>query len=232
MPLCGRKCGASPRDAAALRRRMHPPFFLKDQKECAVHGGRKNLGGAYGVKLQCPAKAGVEFAGDMEGVGSLSRAARAWWMLWAAATNGRPKTKRLLSPPCCRRVAVEGAIVSEDMLQVGRAAMGAVLGAGAAGRTLRSRAHRPSGRERRPRKLHIPRSGASAAAHSFRCSSFSHANRCAYVRAGAQRDHWLSRPKTQMKNISFPPAAATFLWDKEKWGRQIPAAFAAKSMRL
>ena len=55
---------------------MHPPFFLKDQKECAVHGGRKNLGGAYGVKLQRPAKAGVEFAENMEGIGDLYCAAR------------------------------------------------------------------------------------------------------------------------------------------------------------
>ena len=54
----------------------------------------------------------------------------------------------------------------------------------AAHRTPRLCTHRPSGRERRPRKLHIPRSGASAAAHSFCCSSFSHANRFAYVRAG------------------------------------------------
>ena len=54
-----------------------------------------------------------------------------------------------------------------------------VLGAGATDRTAIFRAHPPSGRERRPRKLHIPRSGASAAAHSFRCSSFSHATRFA-----------------------------------------------------
>ena len=36
--------------------------------------------------------------------------------------------------------------------------------------------------------------------------------------------------KTQIKNISFPPAAATFLWDKEKWGRQIPRRIAAENL--
>ena len=127
---------------------MHPPFFLKDQKECAVHGGRKNLGGAYGAKLHRPAKAGAEFAGGLESVGGLYCAARVRRMLWSTATNVPPKTKRLLSTPCCRSVAVEGAVVSEDTPQAGRAAMGAVLGAGAADRTAISRAHRPSGCER------------------------------------------------------------------------------------
>ena len=127
---------------------MHPPFFLKDQKECAVHGGRKNLGGAYGVKLQRPAKAGVVFAGDMEGIGSPSRAARDWWIMIDISTNVPTKTKRLSATPCCRSQVGEGASVSEEAPQTGRAAMDAVLGAGTADRTASPRAHRQSGRER------------------------------------------------------------------------------------
>ena len=41
------------------------------------------------------------------------------------ATNGQAKTKRLSATPCCRRLALEKAIVSEKAPQTGRAAMGA-----------------------------------------------------------------------------------------------------------
>ena len=95
-----------------------------------------------------PAKAGVEFAGGVESVGGLCRAARAWCVMINVSTNVPPKTKRLLSTPCCRSTAVEGAVVSEEAPQAGRAAMGAVFGVGAADRTARLRKHRPSGRER------------------------------------------------------------------------------------
>ena len=55
--------------------------------------------------------------------------------------------KRLSATPCCRSVAVEVAIVSEDTPCLRRAAMGAVLGAVAADRTAIPHAHPSSGRE-------------------------------------------------------------------------------------
>ena len=165
-----------------------PIFFSLGKENGRGRSKEKRLGrGLWDVKSHRPAKAGVGFAEGVIGVGSLYRAARVWWMLWAAATIGPPKIKRLLSTPCCRSVAVEGASVSEEAPCLRRAAMGAVFGVRAADRTAIFRAHRPSGRERsealaRPRVL---------------------------------------RTKTQIKNISFPPAAAHFLFQR-KWGAALP----------
>ena len=95
-----------------------------------------------------------------------------------------------------------------------------VLGAGAANRTASpAPTHRAAASEAkpRPRKLHIVRSGPSAAAHSFRCSSFSHANRYAGFAWEPCSDLGLSRPKPKAKKVSFPPAAAHFLFQR-KWG--------------
>ena len=61
---------------------MHPPFSFvlpKENAPCTVE--EKNASGAYGGKLQRPAKTGVEFAEDMEGIGGLYRAARVRWVM-------------------------------------------------------------------------------------------------------------------------------------------------------
>ena len=115
-----------------------PIFFSLGKENGRGRSKEKRLGrGLWDVKSHRPAKAGVGFAEGVIGVGSLYRAARVWWMLWAAATIGPPKIKRLSATPCCRSVAVEGASVSEEAPCLRRAAMGAVLGVRAADRTLR-----------------------------------------------------------------------------------------------
>ena len=114
-----------PTRPASLGSRGNPACLAK--RECAVHGGReKRPAGLMGrLRSHCPANAGVGFAGDLECVGGPCRAARVRWAFKIAATNGQAKTKRLSATPCCRRMAVEEAVVSEGGRQTGRAATGA-----------------------------------------------------------------------------------------------------------
>ena len=66
---------------------MHPPFFFRDEKECAVHGVRKNLSSAPYV-----AQYGDVFAVCTVVIGRMYRAARDWRVLIVSSTNRATKT--------------------------------------------------------------------------------------------------------------------------------------------
>ena len=170
-PLCG---GNAP-----------PILFCLAKRECAVHGGRekhpRGLWDAYGPNA--PQKREL----NSPEVWKVSVACAARRASARCCGSQQPSDGLRLTGLYQLLAAAEWQLkerqAPKEAVQAGRAAMGAVFGAGAAHRTPLLRAHRPSGRERsealaRPRVL---------------------------------------RTKTQIKNISFPPAAAHFLFQR-KWG--------------
>ena len=163
-----------PARTAALTLAREPCFPC--QKECAVHGGRKNLGGAYGASSIAPQKREL----DSPRVWRVSVARPARRASGGCCEQKQP-TDSLKLKGFHQPLAAAVRCLKERQSPRKRPVSGAplqvpVLGAGATDRTGTPRAHRPSGRERRPRKLHILRGGKSISGmqyrHSVRVSKF------------------------------------------------------------